>query len=185
MGAADQAHGRLEPDHAVDRGRTGDRAVRLGADGHRRQANGHGHRAARGRTARRPLRIIGIARLPADRTPAADRIRRADVGPFRQIGLAEDDRPGDPQTRHQRRVTARRIGDQSHRARRRRHVARLDIVLQQDGKARQQGKWGIRRCMHLAARKHGRENRRVSPLNNAPCSASIMLDVLPHQIVRR
>ncbi|MNY05083.1 hypothetical protein D3C86_1377900 [compost metagenome] len=135
VGAADQTHGRLEPDHAVDCGGTGDRPVRLGAYGDGRQADGHGRRAARRRPARRPFGGVGVAGLTSDRAPAADGVRRADIGPLRQIGLAEDDRSGVAQPRHEGRITTRRIGGQGQRTRRRRHVAGLDIVFQQDGKA--------------------------------------------------
>ena len=74
VGTRHQTHGRLEPDHAIDRGRTDDGAVGLGADGGRCQTHGHRRCAARRRAARRSCRIIGVQGLPPDGTPAADGI---------------------------------------------------------------------------------------------------------------
>ncbi len=75
----------------------------------------------------------GIAGLAADRAPARNRVGRADVGPFAQVGLAEDHRARRPKPRYQRRVAIGDVAGQRQAARGRRQRSRdLDIVFDQD-----------------------------------------------------
>ena len=56
------------------------------------EAGRHRRAAARARAAGAAVQHIGVRHQPADPRPAADRMRRADVRPFAQIRLAQDDR---------------------------------------------------------------------------------------------
>ena len=57
----------------------------------------------------------------------------AEVGPFRQVGLAEHDGSGSPQPGHDRGVARHPAADERERARRRLHrVVGRDVVLEQD-----------------------------------------------------
>jgi hypothetical protein len=79
--------------------------------------------------------------LPAHRAPPADRGGGADVGPFGQIGLAQDHCALGAQQSHHRRIPPRHIGRQSQTARRGRHrVLGLDVILHQHGNAVQNPK---------------------------------------------
>ncbi len=113
---ADQAERRLEPDDAAVVRRADDRAVGLGADRERGQPGGHCHRRARTRAGRIPAGAVRVHRLTTQGGPAARRMGRAEVRPFRHVGLAEDHRPGGTELTDQERVLALR-SFQSWRAR--------------------------------------------------------------------
>ena len=68
--------------------------------------------------ARVAVEHVRIAREAAAAAPAARRSRRAEVGPFAEIRLAEDDRAGRAQPRHEERVARRRPVRQARASRR-------------------------------------------------------------------
>ena len=116
---------------------------RLGADGDRAQVGGRGDRRAGARAARiggEVVRVPGEAapRAPAVEVEAGRRSRPSGLTPrkfahSRQVRLAEDDRAGRPQARHQPRVARDAAADQGERAGGRLHrVVRRDVVLDQD-----------------------------------------------------
>ena len=83
------------------------------------------------------LRVKPPRALQPLRMQAGVRDRRrdqaAEVGPFRQVRLAEHDGPGRPQAGHDRRVARHPAADQRERARGRLHrVVGRDVVLEQD-----------------------------------------------------
>ena len=95
----------FQADDAVDRSWAGDRAIGLGADRHPHVARGDGGGAAGGGAARVcAAGSCGLRALAADGAPAADRVVGAEVGPLREVGLAEDDEAGGAQPRDERRV---------------------------------------------------------------------------------
>ena len=80
------------PTSAVAARRRDDRAVGFGADGRRGQVGGDRGAGAGARAGRVAIERVRILRLPAAPAPAARRMRRAEVRPLAQVGLAEDDR---------------------------------------------------------------------------------------------
>ena len=60
----------------------------------RRQRGGDRRAGPGRRAAGAAVERVGVLHQPADARPAADRVGRADVGPFRQVGLAQDHRAG-------------------------------------------------------------------------------------------
>ena len=138
----DEPDRRLEPDDRVARRRADDRAIGLRADRHGTQVGGRRDRRARAGAARIRAEVVGIAGEPAARAPAVeieagllDRRRddAAEVGPFGQVGLAQDDRTRRPQPGDDRRVAADPAAEQGQRPRRRLHlVVGRDVVLEQD-----------------------------------------------------
>ena len=129
---ADQPHRRLDADDAVGRRRADDGAVGLGADGHRREVGRHRRPRARARAARVPVEDVGVAALAAPPAPPARRPGRPEVGPFAEVGLAEQHRPRLPQPGRHRGVLGRDPAGQGQRARRRGHaVGGVDVVLDQ------------------------------------------------------
>ena len=138
MSPADQPDGGLIPDDAVDRGGAGDRSVGLRTDGEIDQPGGDRSAAAARRAARVAIKRVGIAGLPADRAPARDRLARADIRPFAEVGLAEDDRARSPQPRDQRCIAAGDVVGQREAAGSGRQRSRdLDIILDQHRLPRQ------------------------------------------------
>ena len=133
VGARDHADRRLQADQPIDRRRTCHRAVGFCADGRGSETGRRCCARARARAAGVSVKGIRVTRLPADCAPAADRSRRADVGPFRQIGLAEDDRPRRPQPGNQRRIAAAGVVRECEAAGGcRDRISAFDIVLDQD-----------------------------------------------------
>ena len=129
---ADHAERRFQTDQPVHRGRTHHRSIGLGPDRCRGKARRHRRaRSARG-SARGPVERVRIAHQPADRAPSAHRVRRADIGPFAEVGLAEDHRALPAQARHQRRVAARDVVlEREAPGGRRDRIPGLNIVLDQ------------------------------------------------------
>ena len=130
--ATDHADGGLVPDDAVDRGGAGDRSVGLCAD--RKVDFARRHRRARSarRTARIAVECMGVAGLAADRAPARDRVGRADIGPFGEVGLAQDDRPRRAQPGDERGIAVGDIVDQGKASGGgRQRPDRFDIILDQ------------------------------------------------------
>ena len=139
----DEAHCGLDPNQTIDGRWANDRAIRLGADGDRRKAGGR-RRAGAGRGAAGvAVERIGIARQAADRAPATGRCAGANVGPLGEIGLAEDDRAGFAQPRHQRRIAVRHVLRQRQRTGGRGVLDVLDVVLEQHRNA-------VQRPAHIA-----------------------------------
>ena len=138
MGAADKPHAGLEADDAVDARRAGDRTVGLGPDGSPCEACCHCRAAARGRAAGIAVDGVGVAGQPANRAPPTGGVIVADIGPFGEIGLAEDETPIAAQVGDQRGIAPGLVADQGEAACRGGPFARLDIVLHQHGAARQQ-----------------------------------------------
>ena len=127
-------HRRLDADDAVGRRRAHDGAVGLGADGRRREVGGHRRPRARARPARVPVEDIGVPALAAPAAPPARRPGRPEVGPFAEVGLAEQQRPRLAQPGRDGGVLGRNPAGQGQRARRRGHaVRRVDVVLEQHG----------------------------------------------------
>ncbi len=132
-GPADQADRRFDPDDAIGGCGADDRTVRLGTDRNRGQAGCSGGPRSRTRAARIAGRIVRVVRLAADSAPTAGGALGPEVGPFAEIGLAEDDGPGLPQTGNKKCVAPRDIAGQRQRTGGRRHrVAGLDVVLEED-----------------------------------------------------
>ena len=76
---------------------------------------------------------MGIARLPPDRAPAADRMSGTEVRPFRQVGLRQDDHTRIAEAADQRCIAARYIVLERQGSGRRVHVVGgIDVVLHQD-----------------------------------------------------
>ena len=100
----DRAEARLEPDQPVARRRDANAAARVGAERDRRDAAGHRHRAARGRSARDPRWIPRVHRRA---------VMRVDPGGLDaelvHVGLGEDDRAGSAQPRDHLGVRLRRL----------------------------------------------------------------------------
>ena len=135
-GAAPQAHRRLEPDDAVDRGGADDRPSRLGADGDRGEIGGSRGPGAGARSAGRAIQRIGIAALAAARAPSARGIHAAPVGPLAHVGLRQQDRSGFSQLLRDERVPRGNRALQRQRARGGGHpIVRVDVVLERDGDA--------------------------------------------------
>ena len=133
-GPVDEAERRFHADERTGAGRTDDRAIGLSPDADRREAGRDGRTGAGARAARIAIQRVRIRALPAARTPAARRLRRADVRPLRKVRLAEDDGAGGAQPRDERRVARRGDARERERAGRRHHaVARRDVVLHQHG----------------------------------------------------
>ncbi len=103
----------------------------------------------RGRDRRPGARATGIprqvVRVAGETAPCAPAVEKeaglgdrlgdeaAEVGPFRQVGLAEHHGPGRPQAGHDRGVARHPAADERERARRRLHrVVGRDVVLEQD-----------------------------------------------------
>ncbi len=84
----------FSPTTPLTRGRADDGAVRLGADGQRREPGGHRRARPRGRA---PGAAVEGPRVPDQATggrPPAGRALGADVGPLRQVRAAQHDGPG-------------------------------------------------------------------------------------------
>ncbi len=76
---------------------------------------------------------IGIADLTAERAVPGRHVDREDVRELGQVGLAEDDRAGRAQQRHQRRIArSARLGQRQRTGRRVHAVAGRDVVLYED-----------------------------------------------------
>ena len=129
--AAPQPERRLDPDDAVRAGRADDRAVRLRADGCDREVRCRDDARAGARAARVAVEDVRHVRLAADAAPAARRGAGPEVGPLGQVGLAEDDRAGRLQPRHDERVIGRAPRERPG-AGRRRHAGGVDVVLDDD-----------------------------------------------------
>ena len=84
----------LMPTRRVVARRRDDRAVGFRADRGRRQVGRDGRAGAGARAGRVAIERVRVPRLSAAAAPAAGRMRRAEVGPFAQVRLAEDDRAG-------------------------------------------------------------------------------------------
>jgi len=150
---ADQAHGGLQADHPIDRRRAQDAAVGLGAHADGRQVGGYRHRAARAGAAGIAVQCIGVAGLSAASAPARGRMRRTEIGPLAQVGLAEDHRAGLAQAPHQERVPAGPEILQRQRARGSGHGYGVDVVLQQYRDAVQRAAHRIGAAFHVAQRR--------------------------------
>ena len=111
-GARDQPEGGLVPHDAVGAGRAHDRAVGLGADRHLGERRGDTGARARRRAARVAVEHVGVGGQPADRAPPARRVRAAEVGPLRQVRLAEDHGAGGPEPLDQTGVVGRAAAQQ-------------------------------------------------------------------------
>ncbi len=129
---ADQPETRLVADHPVHPGRAHDGAVRLGADRHLRQRRGQRRGRTGGRATGVAVQHVRVVRLAAHRRPSRGRPRRAEVGPLGHVGLAEDHRARRPQPLDQVGVRVGRAARQRQGPGGRRHVAGVDVVLEED-----------------------------------------------------
>ncbi len=170
---ADQPEGGLEPDDAAGTGRADDAAVGLGANRDR-------HQAGRDRDARAgagaggvAVQCVRVGRLPAQRAPAAGGVGGAEVGPLRQVRLADDHRSRPAQPADAEGVTGFGAG-QCGRAGGRRQAAGRDVVLDQhrdagqwpgDGSAGARGVTGLRLCQRVRADGDHRVQQRVEPID--------------------
>ena len=98
--AAHQSDRGLDADETGQGCGGGDRSVGLGAHGDGGKTGRNGSSGTRAGAAGVAVQCVGVAREPAARTPAAGAAGGADVGPLRQIGLAQNDgaccaQPGD------------------------------------------------------------------------------------------
>ena len=129
--AAHQPQGWLDANQPAGRCRRHDRAVGLGADGQRGQAGGDRRARTGTRTAGVAVERIRIFCQSAATAPAADRVGRAHVGPFGEVGLADDDSAGRAQLRRDVRVATGAYSGQRQRTGAGAHlVAGGDVVLQ-------------------------------------------------------
>src|SRR5207302_1134915 len=108
-GAAGEAYGRLQADDAAGEVRTGDRAVRLGAEGGGAEVGGDGDRGAGAGAARVLVQDVRVAGLPAAGAPAATGVGGAKVGPLAQVCLAEQHGACLAELPRDRRVLRRRL----------------------------------------------------------------------------
>ena len=132
VGARDEADRGLQSDQTHHRRGAVAGAMGLGADAHRRQGGGDRGAGSRRGAAGGAVQGIGVLDQAADARPAADRSAGADVGPFRQVGLAQDHSAGVLQPPHQWSVPQGDIALQGQGARGGGHaVIGLDIVLDQ------------------------------------------------------
>ena len=183
-GTRHQADRRLHADQTADRRRTDDRTVGFGADGEGREAGCRRGAGACGRTTRVAVENVGVAGLAAAAAPAARRAGGAEVGPLREIGLAEDDRAVRTQPLDQESVASRPVSGQRQRPGAGRHpIGGVDVVLQEDRNPMQ----GSARTARLAfaveiARQrqglgigleHGPQRRSTPSAALAPSSAAI------------
>ena len=120
----DGAERSLEGERAAETRRPNRRTARMSADGDRDRARSHGGGRSGGRSAGRARVIVRIAR--SGRTAAAERNRRR---------LADDDRAAAPQRVDRSRVPKRTVPPEQLAAELRRHVERLDEILDADGQA--------------------------------------------------
>ena len=136
--ARNEPDGGLEADEAIHRrwARHGPIGLRTDTDG--REARRDRRSRARRRSARIAIEGVGIFYQSTDGRPAADRMRRANVRPFRKIRLSEHDRACGPQTRHERCIAMRYVVRKRERARGRcGTVVRLDIIFHEHRDARE------------------------------------------------
>ena len=134
-GTRDQSEGGLVPDDAVGAGRADDRPVGLRADRHLGQRRGDTRAGTRRRATRIAIEDMGVGGQPADRTPPARRVGAAEVGPLRQVRLADDHRAGRPEPLDQPCVVRRTAAQQrpgSRGGRQRSSCRHIDVVLEQD-----------------------------------------------------
>src|SRR5262249_24456713 len=89
--AAREADGRLDADDAVDRRRTDDRSVCLGAKGRGAEVRRDRGCRAGARSAWVSVQEVRVVGLPASAAPTTRRVEAAKVGPFAEIRLAEND----------------------------------------------------------------------------------------------
>ena len=119
-----------------------------GAAARARPGGRQGRPAVSGRRARVAARIVGIETDAADRVVAAGRGRWRPggvAGQLRHRRLGDDDRAGVDQVLRERRLVGRDEAVEGERAAGRRHVRRVDVVLQRDWNA-------VQRAPHLAGR---------------------------------
>src|SRR3546814_972223 len=95
------------PDQAVDGRGTDHAAIGFGADTNAGEAGRDRAAGAGTGTAWAAIEHIRIAGLAATCAPARCRMRGAEVGPFAEVGLAEDHRARCAQTGHQDRKSTR------------------------------------------------------------------------------
>jgi len=142
--AADEADRGLDADESAVVGRRDDRAVGLGPHRHGAQARRRGGPGAGARARGVAVERVGIPGLAAAATPAARGVRRAEIRPLREIGLAEEDRPGVAQALDHVCIGGRTRIDQGERSRGRLHAVRgADVVLHEHRNA-------VQRASHLA-----------------------------------
>ena len=128
-----KADGRLDAHNGVGLRRRHDRAAGLGSDRCSREVRRDRDRRSGARAGRTAIERVRIPGLPAARAPAARGVRRAEVRPLAQVGLAEDDGAGVAQARHDERILWRSGADQRERSGRRHHaVCGGDVVLDDD-----------------------------------------------------
>ncbi len=136
--ATDQAETRLDPHDAIDAGRANDGAIGFRANGKCGQVGRNGDRRAAGRSAGVAARIVRISGLSTDAAPAARRSGRAKVGPFAQVGFAQDDRTRVAQSRNQKSVIGGAVCGERQRTGGRVHaITGVDVGFQHDGDSMQ------------------------------------------------
>ncbi len=149
--AAHHADRRLQAHQPAHRRRAQDAAVGFGADADGGQAGGDRRAGAGARAAGIAIEHIGVPGLPAARAPARRRTRRPEVGPLAEIRLAEDDRAGVAQPRHQEGVGRRLVIGEGERAGGVDHAHGVDVVLEQHRHAVERPAQLARRAFGVAA----------------------------------
>ena len=96
--AAEKTDGRFDAHDAVHGGRADDGAIGLRAHGDGAQVRGDGGARSGTRSAGTAIERVGIVGLAAAPAPSADRARRAEIGPFAEVGFAQDHGAGGAQT---------------------------------------------------------------------------------------
>ena len=122
--AARQPQRAAQAEQVVVRRRDANRSAGVAAHARRGEIGGHRRAGPAARSAGHARRIVGVARLPAER---AD--RRDARGELVQVRLADDDRAGVAQLRHHERVAAGREAGERDRSAGRRHVRGRVVVL--------------------------------------------------------
>ena len=129
--------------------RHANRSAPIAPDSPRRASRSNRRRLAAARSARRPLQIPRIARLPAQRIV---RLIRHQI--FRRIRISQNNRARRPQPRYQRRIHERHIRLPQQRSRWRRPSRRVDTALNRQRHAMQ-------RSYSHAARNRGLRRTRL------------------------
>ena len=136
LAARDKADGGLQPDDAGNGCRAGDGAVGFGADGGVHHAGGDcGTRSGRG-AARVAVKRVRVAGLAADGAPAGNGGAAAEIGPFGEIGFAQDDGARRAQSGNDGGVAQGDIGGKREAAGGRWKICGFDIVFDEDGHAK-------------------------------------------------
>ena len=121
----------LQPDQSRHCSRTDDAAVGLGTHADGGETRGDRRSRPRTRTTRITVQHVRITGLTTPGTPTGDRVIRAEVGPLREVRLAENHRTCLPQARDEERIGLRAVLGERQGPRRVDEADDVDVVLQE------------------------------------------------------